>query len=338
MSIDSRRKRSLETKAAERSAVEKNQQSSNDHARFFGRSARDVPHGGINEYPEKISMVVSTAERTKVSVIEKYGGQISDSQKARYDADVSPEKYDIYSTRYFLDVKLDGVPLEQRRDILGFHEVEKGGIALKDSDNYNILRHVTVHETIHALSYQGTKFEQPEGRFGSVEHLDHDGKMNCTGVREIVFQQIPAEGGDVYRINLRDSNRGINEGLTEMYTLRELSDNGEEPGLGAYTQEVKWATILEEAVGRDTLAKAYFNGEVDYLKHTVNRLGGSSDTWERLSAAIDKYKAMRSSNGEHAKMEAERCESEINCTLRKLCRRSKENVYPYAAQRNSLEG
>lgn len=337
MSIDSKWKGSLETRVAETPKVEKDQQLSNDHARFFGRPERDVLHGEINEYLEKFDMVVSAAERTKASVIEKYGSQVSVSQKARYEADVSPEKYEIYSTRYFLDVKLDGIPHKQRRGILGFHEVEKGGIALKDSDNYNILRHVTVHETMHALSYQGTKFEQPGGRFGSIEHLDHDGKMNCTGVREIAFRQIPFEGDDVYRINLRDSNKGINEGLTEMYTLRELSDNGEEAGLGAYTQEVKWARILEETVGRDILAKAYFNGEVDRLKHTVNRLGGSSDTWERLSAKIDKYNAMRSRDGEHTKMEAERCESEINSTLRELCRRSKETAYPYVAQRNSLE-
>lgn len=338
MSIDSKWKGSLETKVAETPEIEKDQQTSNDHARTFGRPERDVPHEGINEYPEKVNTVVSAAERTKASVIEKYGSQISDSQKARYDADVSPEKYDIYSTQYFLDVKLDGVPLNQRRGILGFHEVEKGGIALKDSENYNVLRHVTVHETLHVLSYQDTKFEQAEGRFGSIEHLDHDGKMNCTGVREIVFQQVPAEGGDVYRINLRDSNRGINEGLTEMYTLRELMDNGEEPGLGAYTQEVKWAKILEETVGRDILAKAYFNGEVDRLKHTVNRLGGSSDTWERLSTTIDKYEAMRSSDDELAKLEAERCESEINSTLHELYRRSKKTVYPYVARRNSSEG
>ena len=53
--------------------------------------------------------------------------------------------------------------------------------------------------------------------------------MKCTGVREIVSQQVNTDSGDVYRINVRDANMGINEGLTELYTLRELLEHGEEP-------------------------------------------------------------------------------------------------------------
>ena len=221
---------------------------------------------------------------------------------------------------------------------MGFHEVEQGGVALKDTDDYNSLRHVTVHETMHALSYQDTRYEQPDGRFDPIENIDSTKKMKCTGVREIVSQQVNTDSGDVYRINVRDANMGINEGLTELYTLRELLEHGEEPGIAAYTQQVKWSRVLEASVGQETLAKAYFNGELDNLKQAVNRLGGSADTWNSLSANIDLYGRYSSLGDDISRREAQKCEVEINRTLHSLYKKSKEIVYPYVARGNNQEG
>lgn len=286
MSLDSKWRVALES--GERSVPVTDMRTSYDREQINAESDWNRPHDGIHEYRVKIDMVSAAAERTKSSVLEKYGDCISEKQQKHFD-EVCIQKYDIYNTRYFLNTKLDGVPLDKRLNILGFHEVEQGGVALKDTDDYNSLRHVTVHETMHALSYQDTRYEQPDGRFDPIENIDSTKKMKCTGVREIVSQQVNTDSGDVYRINVRDANMGINEGLTELYTLRELLEHGEEPGIAAYTQQVKWSRVLEASVGQETLAKAYFNGELDNLKQAVNRLGGSADTWNSLSANIDLY-------------------------------------------------
>lgn len=233
MSLDSKWRVALES--GERSVPVTDMRTSYDREQINAESDLNRPHDGIHEYRVKIDMVSAAAERTKSSVLEKYGDCISEKQQKHFD-EVCIQKYDIYNTRYFLNTKLDGVPLDKRLNILGFHEVEQGGVALKDTDDYNSLRHVTVHETMHALSYQDTRYEQPDGRFDPIENIDSTKKMKCTGVREIVSQQVNTDSGDVYRINVRDANMGINEGLTELYTLRELLEHGEEPGIAAYKQ------------------------------------------------------------------------------------------------------
>ena len=335
MSLDSKWRVALES--GERSVPVTDVRTSYDREQINAESDLNRPHDGIHEYRVKIDMVSAAAERTKSSVLEKYGDCISEKQQKHFD-EVCIQKYDIYNTRYFLNTKLDGVPLDKRLNILGFHEVEQGGVALKDTDDYNSLRHVTVHETMHALSYQDTRYEQPDGRFDPIENIDSTKKMKCTGVREIVSQQVNTDSGDVYRINVRDANMGINEGLTELYTLRELLEHGEEPGIAAYTQQVKWSRVLEASVGQETLAKAYFNGELDNLKQAVNRLGGSADTWNSLSANIDLYGRYSSLGDDISRREAQKCEVEINRTLHSLYKKSKEIVYPYIARGNNQEG
>ena len=334
MSLDSKWRGAPESD--ERSAPVTDMHISYDREHINEASDWNRPHDGIHEYSAKIDMVSAAAERTKSSVLEKYGDCISEKQQKHFD-EVCVQKYDIYNTRYFLNTKLDGIPLDKRLNILGFHEVEQGGVALKDTDDYSSLRHVTVHETMHALSYQDTQYEQPDGRFDPIENIDSTKKMKCTGVREIVSQEVNADSGDVYRINVRDANMGINEGLTELYTLRELLEHGEEPGIAAYTQQVKWSRVLEASVGQETLAKAYFNGELDNLKHAVNRLGGSADTWNSLSANIDLY-GRYSLGDDISRREAQKCEVEINRILHALYKQSKEIVYPYVARGNNQEG
>ena len=76
--------------------------------------------------------------------------------------------------------------------------------------------------------------------------------------------------------------------------------------------------MIEASVGQETLAKAYFNGELDNLKQAVNRLGGSADTWNSLSANIDLYGRYSSLGDDISRREAQKCEVEINRTLHSL--------------------
>lgn len=133
MSLDSKWRGAPESD--ERSVPVTDMHISYDREHINEASDWNRPHDGIHEYSAKIDMVSAAAERTKSSVLEKYGDCISEKQQKHFD-EVCVQKYDIYNTRYFLNTKLDGIPLDKRLNILGFHEVEQGGVALKDTDDY----------------------------------------------------------------------------------------------------------------------------------------------------------------------------------------------------------
>lgn len=282
----------------------------------------------VQDYPRKKALVDDAASCTKDSILDKYGDVIGNEQKERISQEVMPEKYEIYNHRYFVETKLVGVPDEQRYHILGFHEIEGHGIALRDNDNQNELRHVTTHETMHSLSYQKRLYEQGNGRWGETEVLGYQRQKTCSGIREVTYQNAEIVTGSVERIRINDINMGLNEGMTELYTLREMLERGEEPGIAAYTQQVNWAIKLEMCVGKDTMAKAYFGGELDGLKRKVDKLGGAPGTWEQLSGTIDHYGRI-STRTEIARQERRECEREVTNTLQQLYRKSREESHRF---------
>ena len=247
----------------------------------------------VKGYPRKKALVDAAATRTKDSILDKYGNYISDDQKERIGKEIVPSKYEVYNERYFLNTKLQDIPPDERANILGFHEVKNHEIALKDNDDKDELQHVTTHETMHSLSYQGHLYEQGNGKWDEIEMLGYRGEKSRTGIREITYQntEIP---GSVEKKLASDANLGLNEGLTEMYTLREIRERGEEPGIAAYTKEVGWAMKLEECVGQETMGKAYFGGDLPALKAKVDELGGAPGTWESLSGSVDWHAQLRS--------------------------------------------
>ena len=115
MSLDSKWRVALES--GERSVPVTDMRTSYDREQINAESDWNRPHDGIHEYRVKIDMVSAAAERTKSSVLEKYGDCISEKQQKHFD-EVCIQKYDIYNTRYFLNTKLDGVPLDKRLNIL----------------------------------------------------------------------------------------------------------------------------------------------------------------------------------------------------------------------------
>ncbi len=90
----------------------------------------------------------------------------------------------------------------------------------------------------------------------------------------------------------KDLNRGFNEGITQLYTIKQLEKISPEKGIQArrqngYMLATELAEQVEDAVGSDTLCKAYYGGELSALEEKLDSLGGIG-TFERLSRCMDK--------------------------------------------------
>ena len=151
------------------------------------------------------------------------------------------------------------------------------------------IEHTSTHETIHLCSYRefGHSFDRSEEKVGLRRTIRDNEDFSLT------------------------RNRGINEGVTEMYTVRELDRRGAlEKGdnLHCYEQSVMWAKRLEYMVGKETVAKAYFSGEDIQLKVRFNDLNGNElDAWDQFSKDVD---TVEYNNNEEAVKEANRRLSE----------------------------
>lgn len=283
----------------------------------------------IKDYSRKKTDIDNAAIYTKESVLAKCGDVIGEAQKERISQEIVPERYEIYNQKFFLETKLAGVPLEQRQNILGYHEVEEHNIALRDSDNSDELKHVATHETMHSLSYQEHLYQQNVDKWSEIETLDYLGEKDRSGIREITYLNVESISGSAERVRVSDTNSGLNEGLTELYTLREIQNRGDEPGLAAYTQQVNWARKLEACVGENTVIEAYFGGRLENLKNSVNELGEDPHTWDQLSAAIDRYGRL----GGAEYLERQMYERKINEMLQKLWHNSPQRLESCAASK-----
>lgn len=200
---------------------------------------------------------------TLESIRDKYSESIPVEQEIRMDAEQEIAMPHVLSVEEYhnrfpeLDITVAG------------HCNAEGNIYLKEG-NDDVVRHVTTHETMH---------------FASFREINAD-----------------AESETVYRCGLRetrlsrtgeitDQNRGINEGFTELYTLRELGARGDDEAVTAfvsYPEAQGYAIGLESAVGRETVERAYFGGELQALKEEVTRLNyGDESAWKYFSEDVD---------------------------------------------------
>ncbi len=85
---------------------------------------------------------------------------------------------------------------------------------------------------------------------------------------------------------------GLNEGLTTMYTNRQLTELSPEKGRSAERQEIyahatELCKQLESIVGEDTLKEAYYGGNIEALKIKVDSLAGEGG-YEDLRECLDR--------------------------------------------------
>lgn len=202
-------------------------------------------------------------EETKQSMLNEYGKYMSKEQIERLKSGETKENLKVMSseeyTQTFTDVDFN---------VLG-HCDSEGNIFMKDISP-EIVKHVSTHETMHLCA----------NRENCTDEIGNE--VFISGLRESRFN----ENGSILNLN-----QGINEGLTEMYTLRELQsrdDLDSKYALNAYSESRIWSERIEKLVDSERMAAAYFGGERESLIQEFNRLNNNDiRAWENFSKDID---------------------------------------------------
>lgn len=92
--------------------------------------------------------------------------------------------------------------------------------------------------------------------------------------------------------NFTSKGRGLNEGLTTMYTNQQLKEFSKEKGeeaerQGIYSHATELCNQLESIVGKDTLKEAYYGGNLQGLEAKVDALAGEKG-FESLRDCFDR--------------------------------------------------
>ena len=86
--------------------------------------------------------------------------------------------------------------------------------------------------------------------------------------------------------------RGLNEGMTTMYTNEQLSALSKEKGeaaerQGVYSHATEVCKQLQETMGKDVLGDAYYGGKTMALQEKMDAMGGKG-TFEQFQSSMDK--------------------------------------------------
>ena len=92
--------------------------------------------------------------------------------------------------------------------------------------------------------------------------------------------------------NFTTKGRGLNEGLTILYTNQQLTELSKEKGEAAERQQIyahatELCSQLEDIVGQDTLKEAYYGGNLQALQEKVYALAGEKG-YEALQDCLDR--------------------------------------------------
>ena len=148
--------------------------------------------------------------------------------------------------------------------------------------NQQQMERSTKHETNHFAS---------KNREIIVPEPDKKGYTvyQTVGIRQSSWFHSNETGMD---LNFTSRGRGMNEGLTTMYTNRQLTELSKEKGEAAERQEIyphaaELCNQLESIVGEDTLKEAYYGGNLQGLEAKVDALAGEKE-FESLRECLDR--------------------------------------------------
>ena len=246
---------------------------------------RDKNRASVENYDEKKRTVDKASLQTQSSVLKEHETRFTYENLTRVESELGSNKIEIYNERSFA---ADKDPTFGTYRILGLRDFPDGKICVRDSENLDTLRHVSTHETMHDLSYQATNHEvetlyDERGRAVTTSDTVHSSGLHRFEKREVIVD------GETLEPEVKQYNRYLNEGYTELYTIEEMQKRGESPSFDSYTEEVGWAMLLREKVGSDIIADAYFGGHLDELAHCVDSMSDFPKAWEQLNRHIDAY-------------------------------------------------
>ncbi len=153
-------------------------------------------------------------------------------------------------------------------NVLGHYD-SNGRIYIKEGSP-ETLTHVVTHEAMHLTS------------FNEVDDTGGGLRTYRSGIRETICDETGLR---------EDHNRALNEGITELYAIREMQRRGEVPSVeavSAYPEAQKAAFELQDIVGCSRIQEAYFGGDTEQLKNEVIRLSyGDETAWARYTENVD---------------------------------------------------
>lgn len=226
----------------------------------------------IEDYQSKLRQSEIAYLKTQRSVLEQHGRKMN-AETLLEMVDREQDKIKLLNQDEFREKIAKG-----NDSILGVHL--DGKIYLKDN-NPEILNHVVTHEATHDLSFH---YESVEAGIDNRENTVCITK-EYKGLRcDETVSQVDGPERQVFK-----RGYGLNEGVTEAYTVRELTKRGEAVPIKAYSSQHRWALKLESLVGADTLADAFYRGRLGELQQKVNELGKNNNCWDLLSNKIDEY-------------------------------------------------
>ena len=203
-------------------------------------------------------------EQTKADMIAEHGKAMSEEQLSRLQAADSTERVHVMSASDYVEA----FP-KNDLNVLGHCDAE-GNIYMKDSTKERV-NHVSTHEAMHYCANREFIYNENTGE-----------TVRISGLRESTL----SNDNKVISVN----NRGVNEGLTEMYTLRELRARGDREAADAitsYREAREWSERMENLVGKEYYESAYFGKNRDALEKEFNRLNDNPNAWKEYSKDID---------------------------------------------------
>lgn len=197
-------------------------------------------------------------------IMEMNGQFIPDSQKERIGNGVQ----DIKAVEYNPESRVTGS--------FTFHN-NKSSIRVSNI-NETQLERTTKHETNHFTSFNREIIVPGEKGYTVYK---------TSGVRHASYFH-PTHGQE---IPISSKNRGMNEGITTMYTNQQLeaidpAKATEAARQNGYAHATELSQELESIVGKETIAQAYYGGNIAVLEGKVNELAGEKG-FENLSRCID---------------------------------------------------
>lgn len=180
--------------------------------------------------------------------LDKLSSELTALYSSKYGKYISPDKLD----KQFADVKYiskkEMIRKKGDERILGYYE---GGTRLIIQEGTDYVTQTLVHENLHMLS----------------NNSNGDG----------VIKKRKYGGGY--------DNIGINEAITEMLTKRSLGEQYG-PDYSAYSENRDAMTILENSLGEDLIAEAYFQNKPELMEQKIEDVLGYG-SWGQLSEAFD---------------------------------------------------
>lgn len=202
-------------------------------------------------------------DETKRHMLEEYGQHMSEEQKKLLESEETNRKFNVVSSEEYHKAFPN-----TDSNVLG-HCDSEGNINMK-SESSEVVNHVSTHETMHLCANRETYY-----------FTEDQSEVIISGVHETFINE---NMGD------QDYNRGINEGLTEMYTMRELNARGDvlaAYSMDAYSEARMWAERLSVVIDEETLDAAYFGEGREALKEEFNQLNNDENAWDDFSRDID---------------------------------------------------